>query len=167
MPIAPRPDPFLSADDEARDMARRLVAGATYAAIAVLEPDTGLPFCSRIGLGTDAQGLPLALVSMLAHHTRALQANPACCLLIGEPGPKGDPLTHPRLSLRARAEFLDPAGADHAALKTAWLARNPKATVYASLPDFSFARFRPVSASLNGGFAKAFVMTEADLAPTA
>ncbi len=162
-----RLDPFQPADDEARAMSRQLVSGAVHAALAVLEPDSGLPFCSRIGLGTDARGLPLALVSTLAHHTRALKANPACCLLIGEPGPKGDPLTHPRLSLRARAEFIGRDTPEHGPLREAWLARNPKATVYADLPDFAFVRFRPVSASLNGGFAKAFVLTEADLVPAA
>ena len=56
-------------------------------------------------------------------------------------------------------------GDDHAALRAAWLARNPKAKVYADLPDFTFVRFRPVSAALNGGFARAFVMTEAHLPP--
>lgn len=163
MPIAPRPDPFLSADDEARDMARRLVAGATYAAIAVLEPDTGLPFCSRIGLGTDAQGLPLALVSMLAHHTRALQANPACCLLIGEPGPKGDPLTHPRLTLNGRAEILPNACPAHEEMAAQYLRRHPKAKLYIGFADFHFVRFQIDEAFLNGGFGKAYVLTPADL----
>lgn len=165
MTTAPRPDPVQPADDAARALSRQLLAGATYAAIAVSEPDSGLPFCSRIALGLDAAGLPLSLVSGLALHTRALRANAACCLLVGEPGPKGDPLTHPRLSLRARAEFVDRDGPEHDGLRAAWLARNPKATVYASLPDFAFVRFRPVSAALNGGFARAFALTEADLAP--
>ena len=165
MTTPPRPDPFQPADAEARALSRQLLAGARFAALAVLEPGSGLPFCSRIGLGLDAHGLPLSLVSGLALHTRALRETPACCLLIGEPGAKGDPLTHPRLSLRARAEFAARDSDDHAALRTAWLARNPKAKVYADLPDFTFVRFRPVSAALNGGFARAFVMTEADLAP--
>ena len=162
-----RPDPFQPADDEARALSRQLLAGAGFAAIAVIEPDSGLPLCSRSALGLDGQGLPLSLVSALALHTRALRTDPACCLLVGEPGPKGDPLTHPRLSLRARAEFVDRDGPEHDGLRAAWLARAPKAKVYASLPDFTFVRFRPVSAALNGGFARAFVLTEADLAPGA
>lgn len=165
MSSAPRPDPVLPADDDARALARRLLADAVFCALAVVEPGTGHPFASRIALGRDAGGLPLSLVSGLSLHTRALRANPACCLLVGEPGPKGDPLTHPRLSLRAQAEFIDPAGPDHAALRAAWLARTPKARVYASLPDFTFVRFRPVSAALNGGFARAFSLTGSDLGP--
>ena len=159
-----RPDPVQPAYDEARALTRKLLSDARFAALAVTEPD-GHPFASRIALGLDAAGVPLSLVSGLSGHTRALRANPACCLLVGEPGPKGDPLTWPRLSLRARAVFVDPASPDHAALRTAWLARNPKATVYADLPDFRFVRFAPVSASLNGGFARAFSLTAADLAP--
>lgn len=165
MTSPPRPDPFQPADDEARALSRGLLADARFAALAVLEPDSGLPFCSRIALGLDGRGLPLSLVSGLALHTRALRADPACCLLVGEPGAKGDPLTHPRLSLRARAEFVDRAGPEHEALRALWLARAPKATVYADLPDFAFVRFRPVSAALNGGFARAFLLTEADLTP--
>lgn len=164
MTIPPRPDPVQPADDEARALAQHLLAEARFAALAVLEPGSGLPFVSRIALGLDAQGLPLALVSGLALHTRALQANPACCLLVGEPGPKGDPLTHPRLSLRARASLLDRDNPAHPPLRDAWLARNPKSKVYIDLPDFRFLRFDPVSAALNGGFARAFSLTAADLA---
>lgn len=164
MPVPPqRPDPVRPADDDARALARQLLADATFCALAVVEPGTGHPFASRIALGRDASGLPLSLVSGLALHTRALRAAPVCCLLVGEPGPKGDPLTHPRLSLRAVAEFVDPASPDHDDLRRSWLARNPKATVYASLPDFSFVRFRPTSAALNGGFARAFNLTDRDL----
>lgn len=160
-----RPDPVQPADAEARALARKLLAEARFCALAVLEPGTGHPFVSRIALGCDAAGLPLSLVSGLSLHTRALRADPACCLLVGEPGPKGDPLTHPRLSLRARAMFVPQDGSEHATLRANWLAQNPKATVYADLPDFAFVRFHPVSAALNGGFARAFALTAADLAP--
>lgn len=165
-PPAARPDPFQPVDAEARALARSLLAGAAFAALAVLDPDDRLPFVSRIGLGLDDRGLPLALISGLALHTRALRAEPACALLLGEPGEKGDPLTWPRLTLRARAEFLPREdGAGHAGLRAAWLARNPKAKVYIDLPDFSFVCFHPVSGALNGGFARAFRLTAADLAP--
>lgn len=165
MTTTPRRDPVQPADDEARGLARQLIRDARFAALAVLEPGSGLPFVSRIALGTDARGLPLALVSGLALHTRALLNDPACCLLVGEPGPKGDPLTHPRLSLRARATFLDRDGPEHGPLRDAWLARNPKSKVYLDLPDFRFLRFDPVSAALNGGFARAFSLTASDLSP--
>jgi len=163
---APMPrEPVAPADPQARTQAQDLLATARLAALAVLEPPDNLPFVSRIALGRCPAGLPLSFVSGLALHTRALRANPACCLLIGEPGPKGDPLTHPRLSLRARARFVDRATSEHATLRTHWLAWQPKATLYIDLPDFAFVRFHPLSASLNGGFARAFAFTAADLAP--
>ena len=72
----------------------------------------------RVAVATDAQGTPVTLVSDLSHHTRALRADPACSLLVGEPGEKGDPLTHPRLSLQGRMRKLteravEMAGAGH------------------------------------------------------
>lgn len=160
-----RQDPFLPPDPEARALARGLLASARIAALAVLEPPENLPFVSRIALGTGYDGVPLSLVSGLSLHTRALRANPACCLLIGEPGAKGDPLTHPRLSLRASARFIDRESPDHTALRQQWLMHQPKAKLYIDLPDFAFVRFDPASASLNGGFARAFALTAADLAP--
>src|SRR5690606_9491545 len=37
-----------------------------------------------------------------------------------------------------------------------YLGRHPKARTYKDLPDFAFYRLNPVSALLNGGFARAF-----------
>ena len=162
MSATPTIDPYRPLDPEARALARRLVAEARFAALAVVEAD-GLPFCSRIAIATSPEGLPLGLLSGLAQHTRALRANPACCLLLGEPGEKGDPLSHPRLSLRARARFIPRS--DEGDLRAAWVKANPKARIYADLPDFSFVVFDPVSAALNGGFARAFRLDAADLAP--
>ena len=53
--------------------------------------------------------------------------------------------------------------ADDLALRARWLARNPKAKVYIDLPDFSFVRLTPVSALLNGGFARAFRLSPDDI----
>ncbi|HIP22733.1 MAG TPA: pyridoxamine 5-phosphate oxidase, partial [Rhodobacteraceae bacterium] len=80
-------------DDEARAIARGLLAEARYGALGVMLE--GAPFVTRIAL--NAEGGIISLVSTLSQHTTALKANPRCSLLIGEPGPKGDPLTHARL----------------------------------------------------------------------
>ncbi|MEM5494826.1 DUF2470 domain-containing protein [Hoeflea sp. AS16] len=149
-------------DEEARRLARRLVRGARFGAIAVLEPGTGFPFASRVLTGTDIDGTPLILVSALSVHTGALTADPRASLLFGEPA-KGDPLAHPRITVRTRAERVardDPA---HARLRTRFIARHPKAALYADFPDFAFFRMVPESASLNGGFGKAFVLDASDL----
>lgn len=149
-------------DEAARRLARQLVRGARFGAIGVLEPGTGFPFASRVLTGTDVDGAPAILVSALSVHTGALAADPRASLLFGEPG-KGDPLAHPRITVRTRAERVardDPA---HARLRARFIARHPKAALYADFPDFAFFRMVPHSASLNGGFGKAFVLEASDL----
>ncbi|MBP1807480.1 pyridoxamine 5'-phosphate oxidase family protein [Rubellimicrobium aerolatum] len=153
----PRPDPIRPTDDQARALARRLLREARHGALGVLDPDSGSPAVTRIAVGWDGTAA-LALVSTLAMHTRALRADPACSLLVGEPGPKGDPLTHPRLTLLARAE-----PADKAAHREGWLAAHPKTTLYYDFADFLLLRLAPWSAFLNGGFGQAFRLTPGDL----
>jgi putative heme iron utilization protein len=154
-------DPIRPTDDEARALARALLAGARFGALAVIDPASGAPMVSRVAVGAQ-DGWPLILVSTLSAHTRALAANPACSLLVGEPGPRGDPLTHPRLTLQARA-----ATADKAALRADWLAQHPKTTLYYDFSDFRLLRLEPSAAFLNGGFGRAFHLTATDLIPPA
>lgn len=158
-----RRDILQPTDDEARALARRLIEAARFAALAVTLD--GAPFVSRVALGVAPDGVPVTLVSGLALHTRALRADPRACLLIGEPGEKGDPLTHPRLSLMAEARFVDRPSAEHDALRDHWLAGHPKSTLYVDLSDFRFVRFEATGASLNGGFGRAFGLTAGDLTP--
>ena len=150
-------------DDEARALARDLIDAARFGALGVAEAETGLPLVARVAVGTSPGGQPLSLVSDLAHHTRALQANPACSLLLGEPGSKGDPLTHPRLTLQATARFLRHGEGGHAEMAAHYLRGHPKAKLYIGFADFSFALFEVTKAYLNGGFGKAFVLTAEDL----
>ncbi len=153
-------DPIRPTDDEARALARRLISEARFAALAVIDPGTGAPMVTRIALVPGPDGAPLTLISTLSSHTAALATDPACSLLIGEPGPKGDPLTHPRLTLQARAE-----PADKAALRDHYLSLYPKATLYYDFGDFGLTRFTPVAGLLNGGFGKAYRLSPADLLP--
>ncbi|MDZ4093682.1 MAG: pyridoxamine 5'-phosphate oxidase family protein [Paracoccaceae bacterium] len=160
-----RPDPVAPADDGARALARGLLLQARHAALAVIDPEIGGPGISRIGFGLDATGLPVALISALSQHWTALRANPQAALMLGDPGPKGDPLTHPRLMIRAHARFIMRDTPDHATLRAAWLRQHPKAALYVDFTDFAFVRFTPQSALLNAGFGKAFRLTPEDLAP--
>ena len=151
-------DPIRPTDDDARALARGLIRDARFGALGVREPGTGMPMVTRIALVPGPDGLPLTLISTLSGHTGALDADPACSLLLGEPGAKGDPLTHPRLTLQARAE-----AADKAALRDHYLAHYPKAQLYFDFTDFRMVRFAPVAAYLNGGFGKAYTLTPEDL----
>ncbi|ROU03610.1 HugZ family protein [Histidinibacterium lentulum] len=152
-----RRDPVNETDDEARALARRLVAEASYGALAVQDPEGGAPLVSRVAVAAMG-GLPVLLVSDLSVHTRALAVNPACSILLGEPGPKGDPLTHPRLTWVGWAEPVEKA-----AHREAWLARHPKAQLYIDFSDFRMLRLAPVLGLLNGGFGKAYRLASGDL----
>ena len=159
------PDRTLAATDDARILARILLCAATHAALAVTDADTGAPGISRIAWGLGPDGGPVTLISALAPHFAALKAHPACAAMVGEAGDKGDPLTHPRLMLRATAVFVAPDDPTRPALRDRWLADHPKSALYVDFADFAFVSFTRLSALLNAGFARAFRLTADDLAP--
>lgn len=155
-------DVIRETDAEAIRLARTLMRTARFGALAVLDPETGAPLASRVGVASDADGAPLILVSLLSAHTRAIVADPRCSLLLGEPG-KGDPLAHPRITLICRAVKLERDTPDHARAEQRYLNRNPKAKLYVNLGDFSIFRLEPERASLNGGFGKAYLLNRDDI----
>jgi putative heme iron utilization protein len=154
-----RPDPTPPADG-AEIIAAQAFLHLPHGALSYIDRD-GLPGISRIAMGQDSTGTPLTLISALAPHFAGLRAQPECALLLGEPGPKGDPLTHPRLMLRARASFAD--AVERPALRALWLSAHPKAKLYIDFADFSFVRLTPISAVLNAGFGKARRVSHQDL----
>ncbi len=154
--------PFRPFDDEARALLAETLEGMRHATLGTLDPQTGAPHLSRIALQSDVDGVPLALLSGLAAHSRALAADPRAGRLIGATRAKGDPMTHPRLSVQAQAKRL-PVDADRSAR---WLAADPKAAVYIDLPDFSFWRLEPIGGLLNGGFGKAWLLEGAQIRAT-
>lgn len=156
--------PIRPTDDEARALARTLLDHATFAALGVIDPTSGAPLLSRIALACTADGTPVSLISSLSAHARALAENPACSLMVGEPEDRGDPLTHPRLTLQATAIAIPRQAEDFAGLRDHYLQLRPKSKLYIDFGDFYFLRFDPSGAFLNGGFGKAFNLTPADLA---
>lgn len=154
--------PYQPTDAAARAQAQDLIAGARFAALAILRPDVALPSVSRIALATDARGHPITLISELSDHTQALQANPSCALLVGEPAASGDPLTHPRLTLHAVARHIARGTTDHEVLRARYLNLRPKSKLYIDFADFTFVRFDVQDGVLNGGFGKAYRLTASD-----
>lgn len=150
-------DPINPTTDDARGLARQLLDKTRFGALAVMHPNTGAPYVSRIATIADA-AKPLILISTLSLHTKALQTNDACSLLVGEPATKGDPLTHPRMTLMCTATQVDKL-----AFKETWLAAIPKAKLYFDFADFIMFRLTPNTIHLNGGFGKAFTLTPDDL----
>jgi putative heme iron utilization protein len=149
-------------DEEARHLARMLVRGARHMALAVLDPTSGFPSASRVLTGTDLDGVPVILVSALSGHTKGLAGDPRCSLLAGETG-KGDPLAHPRITVQCIAEKVERDSPVHLRIRQRFLDRHPKAKLYIDFPDFYFFRLVPQSASLNGGFGRAYALDGSDL----
>ncbi len=151
-------DPVNPTDGEARALARDLLTQTRFGALAVTLPSSA-PYVARVAMLAD-QGSLLTLISTLSTHTTALQTNPACAALIGEPGAKGDPLTHPRMTLMCTA-----TEAEKSAQKEKWLNAIPNAELYYDFTDFLMFRLTPTDIHLNGGFGKAFRLTADDLTP--
>lgn len=149
-------------DDEARRLAKGLIRIARHGALAAIDASTGHPLASRVSVATDLDGTPIMLTSTLSGHTAAVLKEPACSLLVGEPG-KGDPLAHPRVSLFCHAMRVDRDDPMNDRIRARYLARHPKAELYVDFGDFSFFRLELRRASLNGGFGKAFELQKDDL----
>ena len=152
-----RINPIRETDEEALGLARDL-SRETLGALAVIDPETGFPAVSRASTIVFG-GQPILLISSLSHHTRALEADPRCSLMLGTPPPKGDPLAFPRVSVLGEALPIDRALEEHPILREYWLRAHPKAALYIDFGDFSFWRIEVSRASLNGGFGKAYELT--------
>jgi putative heme iron utilization protein len=143
-------------------LGKSLLRATRAGSLASLDRNTGHPFASLVNVATDFDGAPLILVSRLSTHTANLEADSRASLLLASAG-KGDPLAHPRLTLTgsfARIARDDPA---EPRVRRRFLARHPKAELYAGFADFSFWRLAALSAHLNGGFARAADLKAADL----
>ncbi|MCP5086418.1 MAG: pyridoxamine 5-phosphate oxidase [Rhodobacteraceae bacterium] len=161
--MAQKINPIRPTDDDAIALARSLIDDAAFGALGVIAPETGAPVVSRIAVATNFDGVPVSLISDLANHSGALKAGPVCSLLLGEPTNRGDPLTHPRISLHCRAEFVTRDDDGYGPLRERYAMLRPKSKLYIGFADFNFVVFRTVRASLNGGFGKAYELTADDL----
>lgn len=160
----PSPSVIRDTDDEAIRLAKTLIATARHGALAVNPKDNdGFPSVSRVQLSTDFDGTPVVLVSALSAHMGAMADEPKTALLVGEPG-KGDPLAHRRITLTTLAKRIERDTDAHARVRRRHLARHPKAELYVDFADFAFFWLVIGSASLNGGFGRAYRLTAADLA---
>lgn len=142
---------------DAVGLSRTLLRTTRAGALATLDAGTGAPFASLVSVATDIDGSPLILVSRLSAHTGNLDADPRASLLLAAGG-KGDPLAHPRLTVTGQV-----AVTDEPRPRRRFLARHPKAELYADFPDFSFRRLTMAAGHLNGGFARAARLGPSDL----
>jgi heme iron utilization protein len=137
-------------------LGKRLLRTIRSGALATLDPE-GFPFATLVTVATDMDGSPLLLTSRLSGHTANLEREKRISILLAQTG-KGDPLAHPRLTMIGRAERTEIPR-----VRARFLARHPKAELYADFPDFSFWRVEILGGHLNGGFARAAALSAADL----
>jgi heme oxygenase (biliverdin-IX-beta and delta-forming) len=154
---APQP-----ADFDPAALGKTLLRTIRAGTLATLDRNTGHPFASLVTVATDLDGSPLTLTSRLSTHTANLEVDARASVLLAESG-KGDPLAHPRLTVLGTFARIERDGADDAQVRRRFLARHPKAELYASFGDFAFWRMAVVSAHLNGGFARAADLAAADV----
>jgi len=141
---------------DAIGLGKQLLRTIRSGALATLGPE-GAPFATLVTVATDLDGSPLLLTSRLSSHTANLEREPRMSILLAQTG-KGDPLAHPRLTVVGRAErTAEPR------VRTRFLARHPKAELYADFADFSFWRVEILGGHLNGGFARAATLRAEDL----
>ncbi|MEX0809771.1 MAG: hypothetical protein WD044_13680 [Dongiaceae bacterium] len=154
---ARKPAPILP-DDNAT-LARQLIADAGYAGLGtrlaashgdgVKHDWAGWPYTSLVQVASDAAGFPILLLSDLAEHSANIAGNAQVSLLFDGTAGYEDPLAGPRLTLLGHAATTaDPA------MRERFLARHPKASLYAGFKDFRFYRVTPLRAHLVAGFGR-------------
>ena len=130
---------------EARLLIRNVNAGTLATA------ESGVPHAALVTVAFDAETAPILLLSQLAIHTRQLQANPACALLLTEQTEAGsNPQTAARLCLTGTA-----AKTENLTARAIFLKCHPYAALYADFADFAFWRIFITDAYYIGGFGAA------------
>ena len=137
--------------------ARRFVRAQHSGVLSTLSKRVeGFPFGSVAPFITDHSGCPVILISTLAEHTRNLEADPRCSLIVQPFSP--DMQTMGRVTIIGRATRL----ADKDALGPRYLRYHPQAEAYFAMHDFSFYRIEPVRIRWIGGFGKIHWVEPAD-----
>jgi putative heme iron utilization protein len=156
------PETAPAPDFDAKSAAKMLLRSVRAGALATIDRNTGHPFGSLVNVATDSDGSPLILVSRLSTHTANLEADSRASVLLAGAG-KGDPLAHPRLTVLGRFVQIAREQPDEPRLRRRFLARHPKAELYAGFADFAFWRLLIAAAHLNAGFARAADLAAADV----
>ncbi len=154
-------------DASSQAILQRLLQQQPIGALGTLRQGHGgaEPFVSMVPVAWVQGRVPVLHVSLLAAHTRDLQAHAGVSLMLTAPlGADDDPQALPRLTLQADAQFLAAGSADADAARTAYLQRFPRAGQTFALADFRLVKLQPGRARFIAGFGRAFALSPADLA---
>ena len=128
--------------------ARHLLRSTPFGALAtVMREANGAPYASMASIATDLDGAPILLLSDLADHTKNLTLDDRVSLLLIGQGLDEDPMAGERLTLQGR---LSRNTAPQC--RQRYLARHPKAALYADFADFGFYLMTIERAHLVAGF---------------
>ena len=125
------------------------------------EPQLGL-----VTPATDAGLDIILLLSGLSAHTRALEAERSCAVLVTGRSAGANPQMTPRISINGHAEKLSTGSVEREAARARYLAVHPYAALYVDFEDFSFWRIRPDAALHVAGFGRARKLGGDALRPT-
>lgn len=144
-----RADPHAPQDPDPAFAVRRLMRGRRKAALGTVG-EGGRPHVSLVTVGFDVDAGPILLLSRLADHSRNIDRDARVALLFDATDGLANPQQGPRVTLEGRIR-RDPEGR----LARRFLARHPKAGLYAGFGDFAFFRVLGERAHWVGGFGKA------------
>lgn len=130
---------------------RNIVRSARSSSLATLDHTSSGPYVSLVTHACDVMGRPVFLLSDLSDHTQNAKHNPNVSLLCDQARHLANPQAGPRVSLVGKLETCE----KNEAMKTMFLARQPKANVYCDFTDFNFYRMRIRRAHYVGGFGRA------------
>ncbi len=140
----------MTAREDAGADARRFVRAHPNGVLSTLsQRHGGMPYGSIAPFVLDHAGCPLVLVSDLAEHTRNLDTDSRCSLLVHPCA--ADAQAAARVTLLGRASRCG----DKAALGPRYLRYVPAAEGHFALPDFHFWRIEPEAIRVIAGFGRA------------
>ncbi len=122
----------------------------------------GFPFGSAVPYCLSEEGWPLILISRIAQHTKNLQADPRCSLMVAERGAEDVQATG-RLTLLAEALRVIDCDAERAAAER-YYRYFPEASDYHRVHDFEFWTLKPVRWRYIGGFGAIHWLDQVELA---
>ncbi len=150
----------MTAREDAGADARHFVRAHPHGVLSTLsQRHDGIPYGSIAPFALDHTGCPLVLISSLAEHTRNLEADARCSLLVHPCA--ADAQAAARVTLLGRAHRCS----DKGALGPRYLRYVPGAAGHFDLPDFHFWRIEPTAIRLIAGFGRARWVDAAVYAP--
>ena len=133
--------------EQARTLTEKM---STATLCTISERSDGCPYGSFVTYAIH-DGEPIFLISILAEHTKNLEAESRASLMVSESG-EGNPLALGRVTLLGKCEKLSKD--DDPSLKEVYLRRHPNASFYIDFEDFSFYKLKISEARYIGGFGR-------------